>query len=58
MYIYIYISPQDLRGGTFPNFGPGGDVCQQMAKYMFANFGRGGDVCQQIAKNRISINKL
>ena len=33
IYIYIYISSSDFAGGTFANFGLGGDVCQQMAKY-------------------------
>ena len=30
------MSPPDLRGGTFANFGPGGDVCQQIAKHAIA----------------------
>ena len=34
IYLSIYMSPPDLTGGgTFVNFGPGEDVCQQMDRY-------------------------
>ena len=28
--------PPRFEGGTLANFGPGGDVCQQMAKYVIS----------------------
>ena len=28
-----FIKPPRFEGGTFANFGPGGDACQQRAKY-------------------------
>ena len=33
MYKKDMTSPPDLKGGTFVSFGPGGDACQQRAKY-------------------------
>ena len=30
----VSLQPPDLRGTTFANFGPGGEVCEQMAKHV------------------------
>ena len=30
-------SPSDLRGGTFANFGPGGDVCNKLINMQFSS---------------------
>ena len=32
-YRFFMFSPLEFLGGTFVSFGPGGDGCQQMAKY-------------------------
>ena len=60
MYIYIYIyGPPDLRGGMFANFGPGRDVCQQMAKYaisansLYQESKKGVYVCQLLGPHNV-----